>query len=546
VEDRLMRPDERLLLTNATVITLDPSTPDANAIGILGDRIAWVGDIRAARDDFGGEFREVDLAGGTVTPGFVDAHHHLMTLGFWMSQVNCMYPAVTSIGDIVEAVDLRVRSTEPGEWVLGRGYDDNKLRERRHLTRGDLDAVSPHHPVMIRNISGHMSVANSVALERAGITRDTVSAFGGHIHLGPDGEPTGLLQEKAQDLLGVPFLPTDKAKLREHLRVAGQAYLAAGVTSGHEAGIFGPAEFSVYQEAWANGTLALRTYMMIRTQFLDALEGVGFYSGFGDDRLRVGSIKVISDGSLIGRTAAVCRPYDDGAHEDDLGLTMFSQEELDDIVWRGHRAGWQIAIHAIGDRAIDMCLDAYEAALRRQPRPDHRHRIEHCGIMRPDIIERMARLQVIPVGQPPFITEFGDGFLEHLGAERCQLTYPLKSLLDSGVPAIGSSDSPVSSYQPLIGIQAAVTERTASGAPFAPAEALNVEQALSLYTCNAAFAAFDEDKKGTITVGKYADLAVLGRDPRAEPPESISQIPVVATMQGGEFVYQAALSVGSS
>jgi predicted amidohydrolase YtcJ len=529
------------LLTNATVISLDQDTPAASAIGVRGSRIAWVGDQRDARDNFDGPHDTVDLGGATVVPGFIDAHHHLMTLGYWMSQIDCRFPAVESIADIVAAVARRSATAPPGEWILGRGYDDNKLAERRHITRQDLDAVSPHHPVMIRNISGHMSVVNSVALDRAGIGRDSVSPFGGHIARDDAGEPTGLLQEKAQELLNVPFLPDDKDRLREYLDVAGKAYLAAGVTSGHEAGIFGPAEFTVLQDAWADGALALRTYMMIRTPFLDALEQVGFHSGFGDDRLRVGSIKVISDGSLIGRTAAVCHPYEDAA-ADDLGLAMFTQEELDDIVWRSHRAGWQVAIHAIGDRAIDMCLDAYEAALRRLPRADHRHRIEHCGIMRPDIIARMARLGVIPVGQPPFIAEFGDGFLEHLGTERCQLTYPLKSLLAAGLPACGSSDSPVSSYQPLIGIQAAVTERTVSGAPFAPAEALTVEEALGLYTRNSAYAAFDEHVKGSITVGKYADLAILGRDPRAEPPPTLSQIPVLATIRGGEFVYEAPLA----
>ncbi len=529
------------LLTNATIISLDPATPVASAVGIRGDRIAWVGNARDARDNFSGPYDTVDLGGATITPGFIDAHHHLMTLGFWMSQINCAFPAVKSIQDIVRSVAQRSAEVAPGEWILGRGYDDNKLTERRHLTRWDLDTVSPHHPVMIRNISGHMSVVNSAALTLAGITRDTVSPFGGHIARDDAGELTGLLQETAQELLNVPFLPDDKARLREYLDVAGQAYLAAGVTSGHEAGIFGPAEFSVLQDAWADDALALRTYMMIRTPFLDALERVGFHSGFGDDRLRVGSIKVISDGSLIGRTAAVCQPYDDASHEDELGLAMFTQEELNDIVWRSHRAGWQVAIHAIGDRAIDMCLDAYEAALRRLPRPDHRHRIEHCGIMRPDIIARMASLGVIPVGQPPFITEFGDGFLEHLGRERCQLTYPLKSLLAAGLPACGSSDSPVSSYQPLIGIQAAVTEHTAGGVPFAPAEALTVEEALGLYTRNSAYAAFDEGRKGSITVGKYADLAILGRDPREEPPGTISQIPVQATVRGGQFVYEAPL-----
>jgi predicted amidohydrolase YtcJ len=532
----------RTLLANATVIALDPSTPQADAIGVEGERIAWVGDRRDVDEAFGGVYREVDLNGATIVPGFIDAHHHLMTLGFWMSQVDCAAPTVSSVPEIVEAVHARAQVTAPREWILGRGYDDNKLKERRHLTRWDIDPASEGHPVMIRNVSGHMSVANSMALDLAGITRDTPDPFGGCIQRNGDGEPTGLLQERAQDLLGLPFLPPDKDKLRDYLHLAGSAYLAAGVTSGHEAGIFSPPEFSVLQDAWADGTLALRTYMMIRTAFLSALENVGFHSGFGDDRLRVGSIKVISDGSLIGRTAAVCRPYDGSEHEGDLGLTMFTQEELDDIVWRSHSAGWQVAVHAIGDRAIDMCLDAYEAALRRAPRPDHRHRIEHCGVMRPDIIDRMARLGVIPVGQPPFISEFGDGFLEHLGRERCQLTYPLKSLLRAGVLAVGSSDSPVSSFEPLIGVQAAVTERTASGAPFAPNEALTVEEALTIYTRNAAYAAFDEHKKGTITKGKYADFAVLGRDPRLEPPETIAKIPVLATVRGGQFVYEASLS----
>jgi predicted amidohydrolase YtcJ len=527
-----------LLLSNATVITLDPALPQATAVAVKNGRITWVGDAAGARDQAGPGCREVDLGGATVVPGFIDAHHHLMTLGFWMSQINCAYPAVTSITEIVDQVAARVAGTAPGEWIRGRGYDDNKLAERRHVTRADLDAVSPAHPVMIRNASGHMCVVNSVALHQAGIGRGTPDPFGGHIDVDADGEPTGLLQEKAQELLGVPFLPTDKGELRRYLDVAGQAYLAAGVTSGHEAGIFSPAEFGVYQDAWADRSLALRTYMMIRNPMIDALEGVGFHTGFGDDLLRVGSIKIISDGSLIGRTAAVSSPFCHG-EEDDLGLAMFTQAELDDLVWRGHSAGWQMAIHAIGDRAIEMCLDAYAAAQQKLPRDDHRHRIEHCGILRPDLITRMAEMKVIPVGQPPFIAEFGDGFLAHLGQQRSQLTYPLRSLIAAGIPVAGSSDSPVSSYQPLIGVQAAVTEQTMSGAAFAPGEALTVEEALGLYTRNAAYAAFDERVKGTVTPGKYADLTVLAADPRAVPAAEISAIGVTATIQGGEFVYEA-------
>lgn len=530
-----------LLLTNASVITLDDGRPDASAVVVTDGRIAWVGDTASARSHTSARHREVDLAGATLVPGFIDAHHHLMTLGFWMSQLDCAYPRVESIGAIVDAVRVRADATAAGEWIRGRGYDDNKLAERRHITRADLDTVSPEHPVMIRNASGHMCVVNTYALNQAGIGRGTPDPFGGHIDVDGDGEPTGLLQETAQELLGVPFLPTDPSELARYLQTAGQACLAAGITSGHEAGIFAPGEFGVLQRAWADGTLALRTYMMIRTPMLDALEGVGFYTGFGDDMLRVGSIKVISDGSLIGRTAAVCEPFRH-AEDDDLGLAMYTSDELDDLVWRGHRAGWQMAIHAIGDRAIGMCLDAFDRAQARLPRADHRHRIEHCGILRPDLIARMARMGVIPVSQPPFIAEFGDGFLEHLSSERSRLTYPLRSLLDAGIPVAGSSDSPVSSYQPLIGIQAAVTERTQSGHDFVPDEALTVEEALGMYTRNAAYAAFDEHVKGSVTPGKYGDFAVLGQDPRAVAGDEIGQIPVVATIRGGHIVYEAPIA----
>ncbi|HEY7033520.1 MAG TPA: amidohydrolase [Thermomicrobiales bacterium] len=532
-----------LLLTNATVLTMDPAHPYASAVAIGGDRIVWVGDAEEAQTHLTGVERTLDLAGATVIPGFNEAHHHLLLLGHWLSQIDCSFPAARSIPDILAAVGERAAATPEGEWIEGRGYDDNKLAERRHLTRWDLDAVAPNHPVSIRNASGHMCVVNSRALTLSGITRDTESPFGGTIHLAPaTGEPSGLLQEQAQELVPLPFIPSDKETLRRCLDTASRAYLAAGVTSSQEAGIFTTPEFAVYQEAWAAGELPLRTYLMIRTNFLDALEQLGIATGFGDDRLRVGCLKVMSDGSLIGRTAAVSQPFLDDPNPNNLGLEMMPQTELDETIWRGHRAGWQVAIHAIGDRGIEMCLDGFERALTRQPRRDHRHRLEHCGILRPDLIQRIKDLGVVPVGQPPFILEFGDGFLRHLGRERCQLTYALKTVLAAGIPLTASSDSPVSSYQPLIGIKAAVTERTASGADFAPAEALSVEEAIALYTRAGAYASFDEHRKGTITHGKLADLAVLATDPRAAVPDEIDRIPILATISGGRLVYESPIA----
>lgn len=531
------------VLTNATVMTMDSNRPSAGAIGLRGERIVWVGDADDVSTHLSGPHETMDLGGATVVPGFNDAHNHLLLLGHWLTQVDCSFPTVRAIPEIVAAVGERVATTPECEWIQGRGYDDNKLAERRHPTRWDLDAVSPDHPVLIRNASGHMCVVNSVALKMAGITAATEVPFGGAIEIDPTtGEPTGLLQEAAQSLIPLPFIPTDHAALRRCLVIASQAYLSAGITSSQEAGIFSTAEFTVFQQAWAEGALPLRTYLMIRQQFLGSLEHLGIFTGFGDDRLRVGSFKLLADGSLIGRTAAVSEPFLNDPAPDNLGLAMMPQAELDDLIWRAHSTGWQVAIHAIGDRGIEMCLDGFERALDRLPRTDHRHRLEHCGILRPDLIRRIRDMGVVPVGQPPFVYEFGDGFLRHLGRERSQLTYALRTVLDAGIPLAASSDSPVSSFQPLIGIKLAVTERTSNGTEFAPAEAISVEEAIALYTSAGAYASFDEHRKGTITPGKLADFAILRDDPRVVAPEDIDAIKVLGTISGGRLVYEHALS----
>ncbi len=531
------------VLTNATFMTMDPNRPAAGAVGLLGERIVWVGDADDVSTYLTGPYETMDLGGATVVPGFNDAHNHLLLLGHWLTQVDCSFPTVRAISEIVAAVGERVATTPKGEWIQGRGYDDNKLADRRHPTRWDLDAVAPNHPVLIRNASGHMCVVNSLALRMAGITADTEVPFGGAIERDrTTGEPTGLLQEAAQSLIPLPFIPTDHAALRRCLDIASQAYLAAGITSSQEAGIFSTPEFTVFQRAWAEGALPLRTYLMIRQQFLGALEQLGVFTGFGDDRLRIGSFKLLADGSLIGRTAAVSEAFLDDPAPDNLGLAMMPQAELDDLIWRAHSAGWQVAIHAIGDRGIEMCLDGFARALDRLPRTDHRHRLEHCGILRPDLIRRIRNMGVVPVGQPPFVYEFGDGFLRHLGRERSQLTYALRTVLDAGIPLAASSDSPVSSFQPLIGIRLAVTERTSNGTAFAPAEAISVEEAIALYTRAGAYASFDEHRKGTITPGKLADFAILRDDPRLVEPDAIDAIPVLGTISGGRLVYEDALS----
>lgn len=276
---------------------------------------------------------------------------------------------------------------------------------------------------------------------------------------------------------------------------------------------------------------------MIGRSLLPDLLALGLRTGFGDDRLRIGPMKFFADGSLIGRTAAVSTPF--AGDPGNLGLEMMPRDELNEVIRLAHDGGFQIATHAIGDRGIEIVLDAYEAALAKAPRVDHRHRIEHCGILRPDLIERLANGRFFAVSQPIFLTEYGDGFIRHLGRERIGLTYPFRSLLAAGVELVFSSDCPVSTFEPLKGIQAAVTEVTGSGQAYAPAEAIEVEEALRCYTLAGARAGFAEDRLGSIEVGKLADFAVLGQEPTTVPPDQLAAVPVLATIIGGETVFTA-------
>jgi predicted amidohydrolase YtcJ len=527
---------ERVLL-NARVLTMDPERPEAEAVVLAGERIAFVGGNAEARAYAHAGARELDLAGQTVVPGFIESHNHMLGFGLTLAQVDAGHPAVRSIEQLKRALAERAAGTPPGGWVRARGYDDNKLDERRHPHRADLDAAAPGHPVIVTNASGHMSVVNTRALELAGIARDTPDPQGGHVVRDERGEPTGLLQETAQQLAHAVIPPPTLADLREALRRCCAAYAAAGITSSQDAGSNSPLQLAAYQEARDAGELTLRTNLMIRDNLLPHLVELGLRGRFGDDRLRIGPIKLFADGSLIGRTAAVFEPFLDDPRPDNLGLAMMPQEELDEAVWRAHSAGYQVATHAIGDRAIAMVLGAYERALARQPRADHRHRIEHCGILRPELIARLARLGVLAVSQPVFVSDYGDGFRRHLGEERLRLTYPFRSLLDAGVTLVFSSDCPVSPFEPLKGIRDAVHERTRSGAAYAPQEALTAEEALRCYTVAGAYASFEEDRKGRIRPGLLADLTVLAEDPREVAPAALAEIPVSLTLVGGEAIH---------
>lgn len=538
------------IFMDGNLITLGAAQPTAQALATLHGRIAAVGANDAIAALKGARTHVVDLGGHTVIPGFHDAHCHILELGLTLTEADASGAA--SIGDILRVVGDFARRAAPGAWVRGSGYNQSKLAEARHPTRGDLDAVAPDHPVFLAHVSGHMAVLNSRALELAHITSATADPPGGVITRDLHGEPTGLLQETAQQLARQVMPRHTLAESKAALAAAGRHLVALGVTSAQDAwaGWMVPEEFRAYQDA----SLSQRVRLMPDVESLPVRDGrfdfgFGLHTGFGTDRLRLGAIKIFTDGSLIGRTAALSQPYADTSvpgsnatlapHERSrsggMGFLVKSEEKIREQVRMAHAGGWQVALHAIGDRAIEAALDAIEAAMGRDA-ARFRPRLEHCGVLRPDLLERIRTLGVVITTQPRFIYELGDGFREALGEERLSLCYPLANL--RGLNIAFSSDAPVVDASPLLGIQAAVLERTASGAPYVPGEAISVYEGLNRYTLGAAYSAFEEREKGSLEVGKWADFAVLSDSPLEIPADELHKVEILRTVIGGETVFE--------
>jgi hypothetical protein len=513
---------------------------DPEAFAVEGGRIRATGDVTALRSRFPGA-PEVDLGAATVVPGLHDAHIHLANAAEDLLHLDLSAAAVRDVDDLLARV--RAAANTPGEWIRGSRYDDAKTGR---LTRWDLDRAAPDNPVIVVQVAGHWGVANSLALRELGIDESSTPPPGGDYGRAPDGSLDGRLIERAFMHVVYPAvgdsssplspLPvsTPENRLRGLVR-AMELWHAAGLTSICDA-LIAPEDVALLRHARAEGLLTLRVGMLLSIDHYAKARALGVGSGFGDDLLRFVGVKAFVDGAIGGRTCLLSEPYADvGGH----GLQTTPTEELHEVVRMVHGDGNRIGVHANGDAAIRLVLDAYEAAARETPRPGLRHRIEHCTVVDEEILARMRALSAIAVPFAGYVAYHGGALNRWYGPPRTERMFAHRAFLDAGVTVAGSSDFPCGPYEPLLGIQSMVTREGADdGEPVGPSQRVTPAEALRIFTVGSAEAEGVPDR-GRIAPGHLADFVVLAENPLTADPHGIASIPILATYVGGRPVYEA-------
>jgi predicted amidohydrolase YtcJ len=525
------RPD--LVVVNGRVYTVDEVQPTAEAFAVKDGRFVSVGSTADVQNLVGPGTEVIDAAGMTVTPGFIDAHSH--PAGAGVNELVHVNVDLRSVAAIQEVLGRRAAETPAGEWVIGFKYDDTKLSEGRPVNRVDLDAVSTEHPIVIRHRGGHTAVFNSKAFELAGVTVNTPDPIGGAFYR-ENGELTGKVAEHAMDAWdGLIPSGSTREQRQAGVRLITELMTAAGLTTVHHTGC-SPNDMVAYQDAYRAGELRLRIYALPRGSTYPALSSAGVRTGFGDEWLRVGAVKFAADGSASERTMAMSTPY--VGRPDDYGILTMTQEEIHEVVEEAHRNGWQIGIHANGDLAIDMVLNAYERVQELWPRPDPRHRIEHCTLVNDDLLTRIKAVGAIPTPFYTYVHYHGNKWLDY-GEERMKTMFAHRSFLDHDIPVPGASDYTPGPYEPMMALQSMVTRKDFQGRIWGENQRVTVDEALRICTLNGAHASFEEDVKGSITAGKLADFVILAEDPHEVDPDALKEIGIVRTVVNGKTMHEA-------
>jgi predicted amidohydrolase YtcJ len=506
---------------------------------VAGDRVLALGDRDALAQAWSTDNRVLDLAGRALIPGLTDSHLHLLSYGQVLDQAQLA--GVTSIAALVEAVARRAAALGPDEWVLGRGWDQDLFVDARYPTRDDLDQAVGGRPALLVRGCGHCSVVSSRALMLAGIGPGTPDPAGGLIERDASGRPTGVLHEKAAGLIRQIIPPPDHAALKRALGRALSLALSRGLVACHPDDVRSGGSFEtvwrLYRELLP-GLGGPRIRMDVSDFQLEELVRRGIQSGAGDGMLAVGAVKTFVDGSLGARSAALTRPYADGGGS---GIIVQERGQFMRTVREAHRHGLQVAVHAIGDLAIDWALDAIEAAQEEYPAAASlRHRVVHAQITRPDQFDRFVRLGAVAEIQPKFVGTDKLWVESRVGPERARHSYNWATMLRRGVACAGGSDGPVEPLDPLFGIHAAVTRQGADGTPaggWLPEQRLSVDQALRVFSTGGAYAAGVESWRGRLSPGYAADFVLLDRSPDEVAPEAIRDLKVLSTFVDGRCVF---------
>jgi predicted amidohydrolase YtcJ len=527
-----------LLLYNGNIHTLDPEQPLASALILRGERVLASGsdgDMRALAQAATGE-RAVDLGGRTVLPGLIDAHLHFDWYSLGLQNVEA---ETVTLAECLERVRAKAAATPSGKWVTGMGWNQNAWGGE-FPTAADLDRVAPEHPVMLRAKSGHAAWANSAAMRLAGVSASSTNPPGGEIQRDAQGQPTGVFFEDAMDLVAHQMPEATAEDVAAGMRQAQENAWRVGLCGIHD--FDGRRSFTALQMLKERGQLGLRVVKQIQVRHLAEAVGVGLRSGFGDDWLRIGNVKVFLDGALGPRTASMIEPYE--GEPDNYGIVVTDKEELYEFAAKAAANGLAMTVHAIGDKANHDLLDVYStvrAEEQQRGQPPLRHRCEHVQLLHPADARRLGELNVVASMQPIHATS-DMRMADRYWGKRSAGAYAWRTQLEAGAVLAFGSDCPVESFNPFWGLHAAVTRRRADGTPgpegWYPEQRLDVETALRGFTLGAAYAGYAEKRLGSLAPGKLADLVVIDRDIFSVDPMAIAGTQVLGTLVGAEWKYR--------
>ena len=530
-----------MILTNGKIYALNGH--EFEAIAIAGDKIVAIGSNQEIQDMCSFSAQQIDLQGKTMVPGFNDSHLHMLDHGMMKHQINL--EKQTSIAGIIETSRAFIQKNIilNSQWIIGYGWNQNNFMSAAFPVKTQIDAISTAYPIMLNRVCGHIAVANSLALQLTGATPDT-RVKGGSFDTDEHGELTGIIRENAIDWM-VERMPQPTVNdIKAALKSAMTEALSVGLCSVQTSDLHTCAGFDdmyqAYMELQAKGELHVRfnaqLFLPDKAKLMSFLSR-GLRTGVGNDYFRLGPVKLLTDGSLGARTAALNQPYSDDPAAN--GILLYAQDELNELVDIAHNNDMQLFLHAIGDRAIASSITALGKALTGNPRP-HRHRINHFQVGSIELFNKAHALELLADIQPVFVSSDWEMAQSRLGKHRTSQSYAWKTMQDKGISLAGGSDSPVEDFNPLKGICAAVCRKDMSGNPrqgWHSEQNLSVMDALRMFTLGSAYASFDETRKGTLTPGKLADMVVLSEDPFKIPPEEIKNIKILMTFVGGDLRY---------